>query len=314
MNARLVEAETGNHLWAERYDRDLADLFAVQDEITEAVTIAIAPTIDNAERQRAMRKPPANLDAWGAYQRGLWHFGKANISDCRLAEQYFQRAIDLDPNFSGGYTWLANVKGHLAGVFQIGGLAAAQDTCEALIRRAVALDGADAEARSCLAEILTGRGEYHAALMDATRALGMTPNLAAAHGALGAVLIFAGQPKEGLISVQTSLRLDPQGPRTATRMNHIAMAQYLSGDYEAAAEAAKHSIRAYPDMPHSYRWLAAAFGQLGRTADAKEALDKAIAVAPAAFDMYVRDRVPWMRPADHVHMLEGLRNAGLPEE
>jgi adenylate cyclase len=107
VTAQLVEAETGNHLWAERYDRDLADIFAVQDEITEAVTIAIAPAIADAEQQRAMRKPPGSLDAWATYQRGLWHVNKASADDNALAQKFFQQAIDLDPNFSGGYKGIA---------------------------------------------------------------------------------------------------------------------------------------------------------------------------------------------------------------
>ena len=90
ITAQLVEAETGNHVWAERYDRDLADIFAVQDEITEAVTIAIAPAIDDAELQRAMRKLPGSLDAWGAYQRALWHWSKYSRDDNELAHKFFQ--------------------------------------------------------------------------------------------------------------------------------------------------------------------------------------------------------------------------------
>src|SRR5499427_5725062 len=88
VTAQLVEAETGKHVWAERYDRDLADIFALQDEITEAVTIAIAPAIAEAEQQRAMRKPPGSLDAWAAYQRGLWHLNKVTTEDNALAEQF----------------------------------------------------------------------------------------------------------------------------------------------------------------------------------------------------------------------------------
>ena len=107
VTAQLVEAETGKHVWAERYDRDLADIFAVQDEIAEAVTIAIAPAIAHAERQRAMRKPPESLDAWAAYQRGLWHLEKNTADDITLAEEFFRQAVDLDPNFPGGYTGLA---------------------------------------------------------------------------------------------------------------------------------------------------------------------------------------------------------------
>jgi adenylate cyclase len=91
---------------------------------------------------------------------------------------------------------------------------------------------------------------------------------------------------------------------------HIACGLYFSREYEAVIEAAKRLIRSYPDFPMIYRWPAAALGQLGRTAEAKEALEKAISLAPAAFDMYVRKRVPWFRPEDHAHLLEGLRRAG----
>ncbi len=116
VTAQLVEAETGNHVWAERYDRDLADFFTVQDEITQATTIAIAPAIADAEQQRAMRKPPASLDAWGTYQRGMWHLSKASAEDNALAEKFFQRATELDPMFVGGYIGLAafsaGQKGH----------------------------------------------------------------------------------------------------------------------------------------------------------------------------------------------------------
>ena len=101
VTAQLIEAETGNHTWAERYDRDLADIFALQDDITEPVVIAVAPAIDDAERRRAMRKPPRDLNAWSAYQRGLWHFSKGTADDNTFAEGFFQQAIDLDPSFAG---------------------------------------------------------------------------------------------------------------------------------------------------------------------------------------------------------------------
>jgi hypothetical protein len=103
VTAQLVEAETGKRVWAERYDRNLTDIFAVQDEVTEAVTIAIAPAIAAAEQQRALRKPLESLDAWAAYQRGLWHLGKNIAEDNALAHKFFRQAIDLDTNFGGGY-------------------------------------------------------------------------------------------------------------------------------------------------------------------------------------------------------------------
>jgi adenylate cyclase len=314
VTTQLVEAETGKHVWAERYDRDLADIFAVQDSITEAATIAIAPAIAMAERQRAMRMPPGNLDAWAAYQRGLWHFSKISPEDNTLAQQYFRQAIEIDPSFAGGYKGLAWAHMLAAGVFAISTPVEGHGLAEALARRAVALDPTDAQARSTLAEaMLWSRGDYEGAVTEAERARAMSPNLAFAHATLGAALIFSGNLEDGLAALQTSLRLDPETPNMPSRLNLMACGLYLSRKYEAAVEVARRVVRSNPDFPLVYRWIAAALGQLGRTAEAKEALEKAIAIGPASFDIYVR-RVPWHRPEDHAHMLEGLRKAGWREE
>jgi adenylate cyclase len=197
-----------------------------------------------------------------------------------------------------------------AAEFQKRGLPETLSSVEALARRAVALDGADAEARSILCSALRARGDYEGALAEAERALATSPNMAYAHHMLAATLIFSGRPKEGLAALERSIRLDPRDPRSAARFNQMALGLYFSGEYTAAVEVAKRAIRSYPDFPNTYRWLATALGQTGRTAEAKEALERAIAIAPGSFDMYVRGRVPWMRPEDHAHMLEGLRKAG----
>jgi adenylate cyclase len=310
VTAQMVEAESGKHFWAEHYDRDLADIFAVQDEITDAVTIAVAPAIANAELHRAMRKPPDSLDAWTAYQRGLWHLGTANRDDNAPAERLFQQAIDLDQNFAGGYSGLAAALMIGSSGFQTGSLSDAQSSAELLARRAVALDSADVEARSCLSWALWRRGDLPGALAEADWALAVTPNLAGAHGWRGAALICSGRVDEGLASLRTSIRLDPRDPLLALRLNHVALGLYLSREYEGAIEAAKRGIRSNPDFPPIYRWLAAALGQLSRIEAAKVALEKAIAVAPASFDMHIRQRPPWFRSGDHAHIVEGLRKAG----
>jgi adenylate cyclase len=310
--AQLVEAESGNHVWADRYDRDLADIFALQDEITEKVTIAIAPAIADAEQHRAMRKPPGSLDAWAAYQRGLWHLSKSTPDDISLAEKFFQQAMDLDPTFSGAYGALAGAQDQAA-YFQKRDLAEALRSAEALARRAVALDGADAEARSLLGHVLWRRGDYEGALSEAERALATAPNLAFAHHTLGATLIFSGRPREGVTALERSIRLDPRDPQSAVRLSRMALGLYFSGEYAATVDVSKQAIRSYPEFPNPYRWLAAALGQLGRIEEAKEALQQAIAILPAAFERTVRGRVPWMRPEDHAHMLEGLRKAGWRE-
>ena len=310
VTAQLVEAETGKHVWAERYDRDLADIFALQDDIAEAVTIAIAPAIAGAERHRAMRKPPESLDAWAAYQRGLWYVGKANPDDNARSQRFFQQAIDLDPTFAGGYTGLAWAQLQAGTVFITGSFAETQTSAEALARRAVALDDADAEARSCFGQALRHRGDYEGALAEAERALTTTPNLASAHGVLGSALLFSGRLRDGLAAVRRSIRLDPRDPALASRLNYMAIGLYFSREYEAAVEATKRAIHSYPEFPLPYRWLAAALGQTGRIEEARQALEQALAIAPTAFYLYVRQRVPWMRAEDHAHMLEGLRKAG----
>jgi adenylate cyclase len=309
VTAQLVEAETGNHIWAERYDRDLADIFALQDEITEAVTIAVAPAIRDAELRRAIRKPTGNLDAWAAYQRGLWHHFKVSPDDNTLAQEFFQQAIDLDPTFAGGYRGLALAYIQATGQPGTRSPTAPNSSAESLARQAIALDGADAQAHLTLAEVrLYSHGDYEGALAEAERTLAMSPNLAFAHATLGATLIFSGHPRAGLVALERSIRLDPHNRPGS--LNLLALGLYFSGEYEAAVEAAKRAVRSNPDFPLTYRWLAAGLGRLGRTAEAKEALEKAIAIAPASFDMYVRQRVPWHRPEDHAHMLDGLRKAG----
>lgn len=301
VTAQLVEAESGANVWADRYDRDLADIFAVQDEITQATTTAIAPAVADAERQRAARRAPTSLDAWGAYQRGMWHLGKANAADDALAREFFQRAIDLDPVFAAGHIGLSAVFSRSKGT---------QFEEEAEARRGVALDGNNADAHARLALALLARGDHQGARDEAERALALCPNLAAAHGALGVILAYSGQPKQGAEALEACIRLDPRAPTLVNRLTQVALARYFCGDYAASVDAAERAIRSFPDFPSSYRWLAAALGQLGRTEQAQAALTKAIAISKEAFEFQVRERPPWFLPAEHERMLEGLRKAG----
>ena len=158
------------------------------------------------------------------------------------------------------------------------------------------------------------RGEYEGGRAEVERALAISPNLASAHGILGGTMIFSGRPKEGLVELERGIRLDPRDPRSGISVNQVVLAHYYAREYEAAIEAAKRVIRSYPDHPLVYRWLAAALGQTGRIDEARAALAKAVAIAPASFDLYVRGRAPWHRPEDYAHMLDGLRKAGWSQD
>lgn len=312
VTCRLIDAETNNHIWSERYDRNSTDFLAVQDEIAEAVAVAVAAGIAQSEQRRAIRQPTRSLTAWGAYQRGLWHRAKMTAADIVQAEQYFQQAIELDPNFVGGYRGLALARLDAATQFQKCSVEEACSTAEMLAGQAIALDRTDAEARSALAAVLLlGYGDHDGARIEAERALAMTSNLASAHGVLGAVLTYSGRPLEGLASLTMSIRLDPNHPLMAVRLQQVAAALYFAGDHAAAIDAARRAIRSFPYHPHVYRWLTAALVRLGRIPEARAALAKALAVASPSFDMHVRRRAPWMRSRDQAQMVDDLVRAGM---
>jgi adenylate cyclase len=311
VTSQLIEAESGTHIWANRYDANVTDIFTVQDEITHAVSTAIAPAVADAERHRAVRRPPDKHDSWSAYQRGLWHMSRANPEDNKAAQQCFAEAIAIDVNFSGGYTGLALAQMQESGLFATRPVAEARISIKALALRAVANEERDAEAHACLSWALNFDGDSEGALAEARRALTISPNLASAHRALGTALIFAGEPRQGLVATQTSIRLDPRDPLLPWHLNRVAIAHYFARDYEASVDTARQVVRLHPDFPLIYRWLAAALGQIGRLEEARAALNKAITICGGgSFDMYVRERVPWHRAQDYEHMLDGLRKAG----
>src|SRR5262249_35988711 len=158
-----------------------------------------------------------------------------------------------------------------------------------------------ADGHASLAHALEFRGDLEGALAEAKRALALAPNLAEANEKLGSALTMSGRLEEGFVALGTSIDLDPRGPRVAMRLLQLTVNRYSSREYEAAAEAAKHAIRFSPDYPYPYRWLVAALGQLGRTAEAKHTVMQATATCPTSFDI---PRAPWMPTDEHAHMLE----------
>lgn len=311
VTAELIEVETGSHIWAERYDRDVMEVFAVQDEITAAVSRAIEPAIANAEQRRAMRRPPGNLGTWEAYQRGLWHQARFDVAENIVAREFFQRATALDPTFSPAYQGLAQTYVDDCRMFLTGDPDDTVGSAEPLARKSLALDPNDAGAHAVAGWVCLTRGDLDAGLEEAGRALALGPNNASAHRLKGQCLVFSGRPQDGYQVLLNYLRLNPHDPRNWEALHVVAIARYLSGEYAGAIDAARRAIRANPGQPLSYRWLAAGLGQIGRTHEAREVLNDAEAiVAPLAIDTYLRRRWPWQRQDDHDHMLEGLLKAG----
>ena len=310
ITAQLIDAEVGNHLWAERYDRDLNDIFAVQDEITNAVTIAIEPAIAKMEQHRAVRKPPESLGAWEAFQRGLWHVGRIGVTENQAAKVFFRQAIDLDRNFAPAHSLLAMAIFQGFSLYQTSNFAEVIDEVLMMTQRAISLDPLHPNGHMTMGWGLFFRGDCEGASAEVRQALAISPSFSGAHHLLGAVLLFSNSPREGLEAFRESLRLDPHTSARHLMLVQIAIAHYFLREYDAAVAAAKEAIRFFPEHPWSHRWLAAALGQAGRLEEAMQALQKAISVAPKSFDTSVHQRPASWRPEDYEHMLEGLRKAG----
>jgi adenylate cyclase len=313
ITGQLIEAATGAHLWAERYDRDLADIFAVQDEITESVAVAIGPALAAAERQRAIRKPPDSLDAWEAYHRGLWHFIKQEPTENQHAKPFFQRAIDLDPNFAAGYYGLAMANLWDGWLYLLRPLPECLDLARPLAQRAVAMDDADATAHYALYGVFMCSGDFEGSRTEVERALALDPNHAWALAGLGAYHAYQGQLPEAMTALNKAMRTSPHDPLMWANMMWIMVAQYFSGEDEAAFQSAERLIRFRPDKPVAYRYRAAALGQLGRVEEAKRALQESIGLLPGEYSFFVQSRPPWIPPRQHARLIEGLRKAGLTE-
>jgi adenylate cyclase len=312
VNAQLIDAETGNHIWADRYDRDLADVFAVQDDITLAVARAIGPAVTQAEQLRTLRKSPGNLGAWEAYQRGMWHLLRFRSEDIPRAREFFNYALELDPTLAIAHTGLA------IAFNREGTEHSSRPLLEALrlygdeAQKALELDPTDAEAHVVRASAVGSFGDYSAGFDHVERALSINPNCAMAYHFKGWLQIITGRPAEGRDAILRSIRLDPRRAFYPYSRNQIAMSYDLECDYETTVAEATRLIADRPDFPHAYRWLAAALGELARGDEARAALDKAIETGPDEFRLYVEQRVPSMRQIDYDHMLDGLRKAGWP--
>ena len=268
--AQLIEAETGSHIWADRYDRALEDIFAVQDEITTAVVTAIQPVVADAELRRALRKPPGNLSAWEAYQRGLWHMEKYNATDAVKAQHLFERAIALDAGFASAHVALSRVFTFHTWVSCTLASDEGRRLIETHAREAVAIHPNDPEAQARLAWCWSELGKGKEALEGLSPVLARNPNSALANGVYGLTLVCLGHRLDGRAALLKAMRLNP---RDRVFPSWITVSYYYDADYNRAVKMANTVIERYPDYPIMYKWLAAALGQLGRHDEARSRIE-----------------------------------------
>ena len=310
ITAQLNDATTGSHLWAEHYDRELVDVFAVQDEITNAVVAAIEPQIYVAENFRARRKPPASMDAWDLSMRALSHYWRITREDHVTAQALLEKAIAIDPNYGQAQALLS--ASHMFGA-HLGWAehAKAVPIAERAAVAAVQLDREDAWSHTALGSVYFSTRRLDDALSEYETALQLNPNFCLAQGYYALALSYAGRHEDSFEAAQRAIRLSPRDPALAIYYAIAGYARFLSRRYDEAIALAREAIRHRGDLTGAYRVLVVSASMSGDTATAEIALAELQRVQPSISLAWAESQLPWQNEADRDHFLEGCRRAGM---
>ncbi len=314
ITGQLIDAATGAHLWADRCEGTLEDIFDLQDEVTASVVGQIAPKLEEAEIRRAKRKPTESLDAYDYFLRGMasqYRWTRESISE---ALGFFYKAIELDPDFASAYgmaAWCYVHRKHWGWVAD-----RTREIAETarLARRAAEVGGNDAVALGTGGIALTflvGELDEGAALID--RALALNPNLATTWLVSGWQRIYLGEPDLAIEHFNRAMRLSPFDPFTFLAHGGLAHAHYFAGRYEEALLWARRAIHGRPSWRAGLRIVAAAAALSGRLEEARPVMASSREIDPSACLSQIRKIRLFRRPEDLARLEEGLRAAGLPE-
>jgi TolB-like protein/cytochrome c-type biogenesis protein CcmH/NrfG len=313
ITAQLIEASTGNHIWAERYDRDLEDIFSVQDEITAQVAGSILPEVLSAEMQRARHKPSESLDVWNFAVRGRWHVLRITQEDNVEAKRFFGKALELEPNYIPALSFL--VYCHICDVLFGWSSSPPESITEAqrLARKAASLDENDSWVQCALGLTEFIGKNPDAAIAHYRRAIELNPNFALAYGYLSLQLAYAGEVEAAIEAGQKAIRLSPRDPELFHFNTAICTAYFVDERYVEALTWANKVIAERPGVPAARRVKAASLAQLDQIKEARRAMDDLLSITPGATATILRNIIYFKRPADFDRYIAALRKAGLPE-
>ena len=311
--AQLIDAVADAHLWAERYDRVLEDIFTVQDEVTEAIVAAIAPELGKAEQQLATSKKLENLNVWEVYQRGMWHLYQRTKDDLAEARRLFEAALSLDPGLSLACSALVDAYYYEVVLGLADSVAENCDKALQVARRAVELDPDDAAAHCAMGKARIVRREHALAVPDLQLAIDLNPSSAWAHYGLGAAAVFSGHAGEAIRHLERAIRLSPRDQHMGSFMVRLAEAYLVKRDYPGAVQWARKALQQQGFQWSRYAALLAGLGFLGEREEARRVLDECLAQRPNFSVTMVRDGHLYTDAAALDHYLEGLRHARVPE-
>ncbi len=312
ITGQLIDAETGNHLWAERYDRELEDIFAVQDEVTEAIVAAIAPEIGDVERERAQRKTPDSLDAWGLYQRGLAAYYSSTEEGLSTAIGQFDRVNEIDPSFAPAFAMAAGARWRYVLHFEPDDRAEYLSQAREKAYTAITLDSRDPTGLWNAGEVHSILGQHDAAISKVDEAVGLNPNDAVSHYFLGSVLCRAGRAEEAIPHFDQAMRLSPRDIFITAMLTHRAFALFDLERYEEALEWARRARLSPNPRTMTFAIFAAVLSKLGRKDEARAAVNDLLAHVPRlTYTKYRENLFGTLKVMER--LAEALREAGLPE-
>jgi adenylate cyclase len=313
ISAQLIDGTSGAHVWADRYDRDLRDIFAAQDEITEAIGGSIFPQLVRSEEVRAAHKVTQDLDAGDSYWRAWWHYRQYSKDENAKARLLLERAIELDPSFAWAFASLAFAHAEDA-VNQWGeSPAESLSRAEQAIRRAVALDDDHPLVQEALGGVRRLTGQLDGAIEAYERALRLSPSYAHVYYHLGVTLAMTGKPDLAVKNIEAAMRLSPKDPWSHAFFFGMSMAHAAAGRYEESVHWAQESLRFNSGFLVSRMVLAASYANLGRLDEAQATVQALLQVNPASSLTGVKAVMAGWDPAFAERALDGLRKAGLPE-
>ena len=310
ITAQLNDVATGRQIWAERYDRGLADVFAVQDEITEAIVAAIEPQLYAAENFRARRKTPDSLDAWDLVMRALSHYWRVTRQDHVVAQALLEKAIAIDPDYGQALGVLATsymFSAHMGWA----DMAAALPLAERAALAAIRSDSEDAWAHMALGHVYLMARRFDDSLAEYETALRLNPNFALAQGYYGLSLSYSGRWQEANEAACRAIRLSPRDPFVAVYDGIAAYAQFIGGNYTQAIDLARRAIRQRSDFVGALRVLTAAAAAAGDMEVAGPALQDLRRAQPNISLAWIAAHMPIRHDAEREHYLAAFRKAGL---
>jgi tetratricopeptide (TPR) repeat protein len=317
INAQLIDATTGGHIWAERYDGSIGDVFGLQDQVTRQIVGMLAVQLTQREAAQMTLVETVSTDAYDAFLKGWEQYQRQAPESLKAAIGHFERAIRLDPDYARAHAALAAAYWQVArrfwhGQFGYRSVHGARVKAEELLARAQR--SPTALSHQVATAMLSQQGRHTEAIAEGGKAIGVDPNDADSYLALAGALSLAGNPGEALRLVRKAMRLNPHFP--PHYLYELGLAEFGSDNYAAAAEALERATALNPQDRWSFRLLIAAYGHLGRRADAERILDSTSRNWRGYDPLTVRAAdywYPYKEAADRGRLAEGLRAANVPE-